>query len=442
MSTTESTTEQRELSIDTIRFSAGYDEKKHNYAVSPPIYQTTSFDFGGVERANRLTSFKEVGNIYSRTGNPTVGILEEKLRILEGGSGAVACASGMSAISLSILNVAEGGGRILTTPYLYGGTKDSFKKVFPKFGIHFDYAKNILNPEKLGEEIKEDTKAIYLETISNPNGFLLDVDAISAVAHEHGIPVIIDNTVATPYIYKPLEHGADVVVYSATKGLNGQANGLAGIIIEGGTFDYNTDKFAHFREKYYTLRDRDTEEERSFLDVFPDAPFTFRTRFNYVSFFGASLSPYNAYMTLLGIETLTERLGKESKNALKIAQFLETHQGVEWVRYSGLESSPYYDLAKRDYPNGVGSLISFGFRGTNDQIETFIDALEIFHYHVNLGDTRSLITNSPKNTHGELTAEEKEIADIPLNLIRLSIGLENVDDLISDLNQAFVKALN
>ncbi|MDR0886879.1 MAG: aminotransferase class V-fold PLP-dependent enzyme [Clostridiales Family XIII bacterium] len=436
-----STADNRNWSIETTRFTEGYNPEEHNWSVSPPIYQTTSFDFGDVERADRLIGLQEVGNIYTRIGNPTVGIFEEKVRILDGGVAAIAFASGMSAITFSILNVAEGGGRILTTPYLYGGTKDAFKKLFPRLGIEFDYAKNILNPEKLADEIQEDTKAIYLETISNPNGYILDVDAISKIAHEHGIPVIIDNTVATPYLYRPIEHGADIVVYSATKGLNGHGNAIAGLVVDAGTFNFDSDKFTHFRDKYWTLRDRADDRERNFLEVFPDAPFVSRLRFNYLNYFGSSLSPQNAYLTLLGLETLTERLDKENASALKIAKWLEGHDGVEWVRYAGLESSPFYDRAQKDYPNGVGSLFAFGFNGSDAQIATFIDSLEIFHYHVNLGDARSLITNSAKNTHGELTAEEKAIADIPQNIIRLSIGLENADDLIADLEQAFAKAL-
>ena len=425
--------------FDTQRLRAGYDPKEHNYAVSPPIYQTTSFDFRDVEHAKALFGLRELGNLYTRIGNPTVAVLEQRIAALDGASGAVALSSGMAAVSYTLLNVAEGGGRILTSPYLYGGSADSFKKVYPKFGITFDFAKNIENPEKLAEEIKPDTKAIYVESISNPNGVLLDIDAIAKVAHEHGIPLIVDNTVATPYLYNPISHGADIVVYSATKGLTGHGNVIAGLVLESGKFNWQSDKFPQFSEKYYTLRDIN-DNNRSFLEVFPEAPFTGRIRFNYLNYFGAALSPFDAYLVLIGLETLSERIEKQVRNAGILAEYLKTHKSVEWVRYSGLKDSPYHELAQRDFPKGAGGILSFGFKGTTEQREAFLNSVKLFHYHVNIGDARSLIVNSPQTTHSELEPEEKKIADIPENLIRISAGLEDPADLIADLEQAFEKA--
>lgn len=428
-----------EYRFDTLKVRAGYDPKDHNYAVSPPIYATTSYDFRDVQFASNLFGFREAGFLYTRVGNPTVAILEERVRILDGASAAVAVASGMAAISYSLLNLAEGGGRILTSPYLYGGSADSFKKIYPKFGIHFDLAKNIGNPKELGREIKPDTKAIYLESVSNPSAVLLDVDAIAEVAHAHGIPLVVDNTVATPYLYNPIAHGADVVVYSATKGLNGHGNLVAGLILESGKFRYSKEKFPQFSEKYYTLRDADGNH-RTFLEAFPDAPFTNRIRFNYLNYLGASLSPFDAYLTLIGLETLSERLAKQVRNAQALAEYLSSGKAVEWVRYPGLESSPYHALARRDFKKGAGGLLSFGFRGTQEQRDTFLNSVRLFHYHVNIGDSRSLIVNSPQTTHGELEPQEKALADIPENLIRISAGLEDAADLIADLDQAFQKA--
>ena len=427
--------------FDTQRLRAGYEPKNHNYAVSPPIYQTTSFDFRDVEHAKALFGLRELGNLYTRVGNPTTAVLEQRIAALDGAAGAIALASGMAAISYTLLNIAEGGGRILTSPYLYGGSADSFKKVYPKFGIKFDIAKNIENPKKLHEEITPDTKAIYVESISNPSGVLLDIDAIAEVAHEHGIPLVVDNTVATPYLYNPIAHGADIVVYSATKGLTGHGNVIAGLVLESGKFNWQTEKFPQFSEKYYTLRDIN-DNWRSFPEVFPLTPFTGRIRFNYLNYFGAALSPFDAYLVLIGLETLSERIAKQVKNATALAQYLKNHKAVEWVRYPGLEDSPYHELAQRDFKNGTGGILSFGFKGTTEQRESFLNSVKLFHYHVNIGDARSLIVNSPQTTHGELEPEEKLLADIPENLIRISAGLEDIEDLIADLEQAFNKALS
>lgn len=426
--------------FDTQKVRAGYEPKDHQYAVSPPIYQTASYDFRDVENAKNLFSFKEHGFLYTRVGNPTVAVLEERVRVLEGAAAAIGLASGMAAISYTLLNLAEGGGRILTSPFLYGGSADSFKKIYPKFGIHFDIAKNLENPEKLSEEIGPDTKAIYIESISNPNTVLFDLDAISEVAHEHGIPVVVDNTVATPYLYRPFAHGADIVVYSATKGLSGHGNIIAGLVLENGKFNYKSEKFPQFSEKYYTLRD-ENGTSRSFPEVFPEAPFTSRIRFNYLNYFGAALSPFDAYLAIIGLETLTERISKQVENAHKLAVYLSSREEVEWVRYPALETSPYHQLYKRDFAQGAGGLLSFGFKGSDKQKEVFLNSVELFHYHVNIGDARSLIVNSPQTTHGELEAFEKAAADIPENLIRISAGLEDSEDLIADLAQAFEKAL-
>ena len=430
--------------FDTLRVSAGYNPAEHNYAVSPPIYQTAAFDLGSVENAAEIFGLRKVAGIYTRISNPTVNVLEQRVAALDGATGAIALASGMAAISYTLLNVSEGGGRILTSPYLYGGSTDGFKKIYPKFWIKFDYAKNILDPEKLRDEIRFDTKAIYVESISNPSTVLLDIDAIAKVAHAAGIPLIVDNTVATPFLYNPFEHGADIVIYSATKGLAGHGNLIGGLILENGKFNWKTDKFPQFSEKYYTLRDIN-DVERDFTEVFPEFPFTGRIRQNYLNYFGAPISPFDSYLAIVGLETLSERLARQSATAEKLALYLKTkeneaHSQVEFVRYPALEGDRSYELYKRDYKSrgkGAGGILSFGFKGTEAQRVKFLNNIKLFHYLVNIGDTRSLIVNSPQTTHGELESYEKEIAELPENLIRISAGLEDVNDLIADLEQAF-----
>ncbi|MDR1496277.1 MAG: aminotransferase class I/II-fold pyridoxal phosphate-dependent enzyme [Clostridiales Family XIII bacterium] len=429
---------ERSLGFDTRKVRAGYDPAEHNYAISPPIYQTTAYDFKDVEYAQKLFAFEVAGNLYTRVGNPTVAVFEQRMAELDGAAGAIALGSGMAAISYTLLNLAEDGGRILSSPYLYGGSIDSFKKLYPKFGVHIDYAEHIHDPEKLDKEIRPDTKTIFIESISNPSASLLDLRAIADVAHRHGIPLVVDNTVATPYLLRPIEHGADLVVYSATKGLSGHGNIIAGLVLESGAFDWGTEKFPHFAEKHYTLRDHATGEYRSYLEVFPDAPFTTRIRFHYLNYFGAALGPFDAYLALIGIETLSERIAKQVSTAGKIAAWLDSRKDyVEWVRHPSLPDSPYHALAEKYFPNGAGGILAFGFKGDEAQRERFLNAVELLNYHVNIGDARTLIVDSPNNTHGELEPSEKDRADVPENLIRISAGLEDPQDLIDDLNRAF-----
>lgn len=263
-----------------------------------------------------MFSFSELGFIYSRLSNPTVEVLEKRVAALDGAAGAIALSSGMAAITYTLLNVAEDGGRILTTPYLYGGTLDGFKKLYPKFGIEIDKFDDFNNPEALANQIKPDTKAIFVESISNPNAAVADIERIAKVAHEHDIPLIVDNTLATPYLLNPIKYGADIVIYSATKALNGHGNVIAGIILESGKFNWENGKFPQFLEPYYTLRDPEGRA-RNFIEVFPDFPFITRIRLNYLNYFGAALSPFDAYLVLLGLETLSERIEKQLSNTKK-----------------------------------------------------------------------------------------------------------------------------
>ncbi|WP_041589430.1 O-acetylhomoserine aminocarboxypropyltransferase/cysteine synthase family protein [Thermoanaerobacterium thermosaccharolyticum] len=429
------------LRFDTLKVRGGYDPKENNFSVSVPIYQSAAFDLGNTERASKLFSFSEFGFIYTRVGNPTVAVLERRVAELDDAAGAVALGSGMAALTYTLFNLAEGGGRILTTPRLYGGTFDSFKKIYPKFGIEIDYAEDPDDPASFENAIKDDTKAIFVETISNPNGAIADIEALSEIAHNHNIPLVVDNTFATPYLLNPFKFGTDIIVYSATKALNGHGNVIAGLVLESGKFNWANGKFPQFTEPQYTLRDFNGKE-RSILDVFPQFPFTARIRNNYLAYFGAALGPFDAYLTLIGLETLSERIRKQVSSTEKLIQYLEGKKEVAWIKYPLAKGSPYKLLAEKYLPKGAGSVFTFGFNGTDDQLNKFLDSVKIFSFHANVGDARSLIINSPKTTHGELTKEEQNRAGITSDTIRISVGLEDPDDLIEDLEQAFNKAFD
>ncbi len=426
--------------FDTIKVRGGYDPKEHNNSVSVPIYATASFEVGEAERFDRLTSFSEEGYLYSRLSNPTVNVLENRISILDGGVASVAVASGMAAITYALLAVAEGGGRILTTNQLYGGTVDALKKLYPKFGIEIDKIDTDSDIEEFRKAIKEDTKAIFIETISNPNAVIGDIEVIAKVAHENNIPLIVDNTFATPYLFNPIKHGADIVIYSATKALSGHGNVIAGIIVDSGNFNWANGKFPQFTEQHFTLKDSDGNE-RSYVDVFKNSAFAGKIRLDYLTYFGAVLSPFDAYLILIGLETLSERVQKQISNTQKIIDYLKTEQAVSWISYPTIETSPYKILAEKYFTKGAGSIFTFGFKGNTEQIYKLINSVELFSYQANVGDARSLIVNVVKTTHGELNEEQLKLAKIPQETIRLSIGLEDADDLISDLNQAFRKAL-
>lgn len=427
--------------FDTLKVRGGYNPKEHNNSVSVPIYATASFEFGSTERLKRLKAYLETGYVYSRVANPTVSVLEQRIAQLHGAAAAIAVGSGMAAITYTLLNLAERGGRILTSIELYGGTVDGLKKLFPNWGIKIDVVKNPRNLEEFEEAIKPDTKAIYMESISNPNAAVADIEALAKIAHKNNIPLIIDNTLATPYLLNPIKYGADIVVYSATKAISGHGNVIAGLIVENGSFNWSNDKFKHFLEPYYTLRDRNNTR-RNFIEVFPKFPFTARIRSNYLTYLGATLSPFDAYFVLLGLETLSERVKKQVDNAEKIVEYLQTKNEVAWVNYPTAEESVYKQLANKYLPKGAGSIFSFGINGTEERIDKFIDALKLFSYQANIGDAKSLVVNPPRTTHSELTPEEQKLANIPPETIRLSIGLEDSKDLIEDLEQAFDIAFN
>ncbi|MBQ8087921.1 MAG: O-acetylhomoserine aminocarboxypropyltransferase/cysteine synthase [Clostridia bacterium] len=430
---------EQNYSFETKRIHAGYDPQAHNDSVNVPIYQTASFNFRDIDRAQRILRGVEIASVYSRVTNPTVGALEERLRQLDEGAAAIAFASGMAAITSTLLFLAEGGGNILYASSLYGGTQETLANFLTRFGVQTRAVAARHDPAAYEALIDENTRAVYLESVSNPNAELYDIEAIAEAAHRHGVPLVVDNTVATPYLFQPLKHGADIAVYSLTKGLSGHGSLIGGAVVEKGGFHYDEKRFPQFYAKSYKIRDIHANP-RSPIDFAPEFPLVIALRMFYLEFLGAALSPFDAYLALQGMSTLVERLDKQVATTQKLVRHLESRAEVQWVRHPSAQGSPYAALAQRYFPRGAGALFSFGFNGTREQLREFIGALRLFSYHVNLGDVRSLIVNSAETTHGEFPPEVLAQADIPWNLVRVSVGLENADDLIADLDQAFQKA--
>ena len=341
---------EQDYGFDTLKVRAGYDPKEHNYSVAVPIYQTVSYELGDTARVDRLLSFSELGWLYTRITNPTVHVLEQRIAALDGGTGALAVASGMAAVSYTLLNLAEGGGRIVTSRRLYGGTFDAFTKLFPKYGVTINFAEDADDPASYAKAITEDTKAIFIESISNPNATLIDIEALAKVAHDSGIPLVVDNTFATPYQLKPFEHGADIVVYSATKGIGGHGAALGGLIVEDGKFNWANGKFQQFTEPQYLLRNRETDVYRSFLEIAPQFAFTLRIRLTHLAYLGAALGPFEAYLLLQGLETLSERISKQVATTKVLVEYLQDHPKVAWVQHPTARDSKYKALAEKYFP--------------------------------------------------------------------------------------------
>ena len=429
-----------EYKFDTVKVRGGYNSSEHNHSVAVPVYATAAYDFDDPDHFNRLRAGVEAGYLYSRIANPTVAVLEARVAELDGGVAALGLASGMAAVSYSILAVTGGNGRVLSTKQIYGGTFDLENDIFPSLGIHFDLISHDSSIVEWESNIHDDTKAIFVESISNPGAKLLDIEAISEIAHKHGIPLIVDNTFATPYLFNPLKHGADIVVYSATKGLNGHGNAIGGVIVEGKAFNWTKDKFPQFYKKHWVSRDTQ-DNERSYIEAFPDFPFTAFVRTKLLAYLGAALSPYDAQLILIGLETLSERVSKQVSNTRKVIEYLQTRtDAVSWINSPEINDSPYKTLADKYFPKGAGTVFSFGFKGNDEQIATLLTETKLFGYQANVGDAKSLIVNSPKTTHGELRPNELADSGILPETIRISLGLEDAEDLIDDLAQALTKA--
>ncbi|WP_057895921.1 O-acetylhomoserine aminocarboxypropyltransferase/cysteine synthase family protein [Liquorilactobacillus oeni] len=425
--------------FNTRRIHAGYKPSEHHFASSVPIYQTAAFELTNTQVANQIVTGQLPGRFdYSRDGNPTVAVFEKRIAALEGGVDAVAVGSGMSAISFAIFNVAEGGGRIIAPTNIYGSSLDEFRNFFPKFGINFDLVDSPNDFEGIKRLIGSDTKAIYVESVANPSTEIADIEGLAKIAHEAGIPLIVDNTLPTPYLLRPFEYGADITVYSSTKGINGHGNALSGLVVDHGKFDWNNGHFPQFTENEFILGDEEQHIQHSFVSKFGNAAFIKRIRMKYVRLLGSVLGPSEAYLILLGLETISERLDKEVSNAKKIAEFLAQSQYVKQVFYSGTESNN--KLLKKYFPKGVGALLSFELKGKESNVAKLIENLHIFSYLPNIGDAKSLIVNPARTTHREVPQKIRIKHGLNNQLLRLSIGLEDADDLITDLRQGLERA--
>lgn len=427
--------------FDTLRIHAGYKPENHQFASSVPIYQTAAFGLSNTEVANEIVQGKHPDRFdYTRDGNPTSHVLEERIAAIEGGIEAVSVGSGMSAISFTIFNVAEGGGRIIAPTNIYGSSLDEFRNFFPKFGINFDFVDDVNDFDKIKSLIQDDTKAIYVESVANPSTEIADIETLAKIAHDAGIPLIVDNTFPTPYLLRPFEFGADIVVYSSTKGINGHGNTLSGLIVDHGKFNWASGKFPQFTEEEFTLGDEESDDHESFYSKFGAAAFIKRIRVKYVRLLGSVLSPIDSYFVLLGLETISERLDKEVASATKIAEFLRDNEHVERVYYSGIEKDN--SLVAKYFSKGVGSILSFELKGNEKNIAKLIDNVHVFSYLPNIGDAKSLIVNPSRTTHREIPAEIRTKHALNNQVIRLSIGLEDIDDLIGDLRNGFEKAFD
>ncbi|MCK4851478.1 MAG: O-acetylhomoserine aminocarboxypropyltransferase/cysteine synthase [Candidatus Omnitrophica bacterium] len=421
---------------ETLGIHAGYVPEPTTGSRAVPIYQTTSFTFKDTAHAADLFALKKPGNIYTRLMNPTNEVLEKRIAALEGGTAAVAVSSGQAAITLAILNLASAGDEVVASGSLYGGTYTLFHYTLRKLGINFTFV-DPTDPENFRRAVTPGTKALYAETLGNPRLDAVDIEKVAKIAHENGIPFIVDNTVGTPFLVNPIKHGADILVHSVTKYIGGAGTSIGGMIVDSGTFDWTGGKFSHLTEPdpaYHGVR---------FTETFGDVPgagniaFAAKTRLSILRDIGSCMSPFNAFLFLLGLETLHLRMPRHSENAMEIARFLKTHRKVSWVNYPGLRQHPQHDIARRYFRNGwYSGLIGFGIKGGAEEGRAFIESLDLFSHLANIGDAKSLAIHPASTTHQQLTEDEQKAAGVTGDFIRLSIGLENAEDLIRDLDQA------
>jgi O-acetylhomoserine (thiol)-lyase len=423
-------TNGREFQFDTLALHAGQRPDPVTGASATPIYQTASYQFRSTAHAAALFNLEEGGNIYTRIMNPTNGVLEERLAALEGGAGALVTSSGHAAEVLAILTIAGAGDHIVSATNLYGGTYTMFTNTLPRLGITTSLV-DASDPENFARATKANTKAFYVETIGNPALDVPDFEAIADIAGAHGVPLLVDNTFATPYLCRPFEHGANVSIHSTTKWIGGHGLSIGGALVDGGNFDWaGSGRFPGLSEPepaYHGV---------TFADDYHPAGFVTRARAIGLRDFGACQAPFNSFLNLIGLETLPLRMERHCENALAAAEFLSQHAAVEWVRYPGLPSHPCYDLALRYLPNGAGGMVGFGVKGGREAGAKFIDNLKLFTHLANVGDARSLAIHPASTTHSQLSEEEQIAAGVSPDFVRLSIGLEAIDDILWDLDQA------
>ncbi|AYA24174.1 bifunctional o-acetylhomoserine/o-acetylserine sulfhydrylase [Rhodococcus rhodochrous] len=424
--TPEATDPSANWSFETKQIHVGQPAGGDTKARALPIYQTTSYTFDNTDHAAALFGLAEPGNIYTRIMNPTQDAVEQRIAALEGGVAALLLASGQAAETFAILNLAQAGDHIVSSPYLYGGTYNLFHYTLPKLGIEVTFVEDPDNLDHWRDAVRDNTRAFFGETIANPKNHILDLPGISGVAHENGLPLIVDNTVATPYLLRPLEHGADIVVHSATKYLGGHGTAIAGVIVDGGTFDWTQGRHAGF-----------TTPDPSYHGVvFADlgAPaYALKARVQLLRDMGAAVSPFNAFLISQGLETLSLRIERHVENAQKVAEFLEGRPEITSVAYAGLKSSPWYDRARQLTPRGAGAIVVFELSGGIDAGKRFVNALTLHSHVANIGDVRSLVIHPASTTHSQLTGEEQIAAGVTPGLVRLAVGIENIDDILADI---------
>ena len=423
------------MRIETLLIHAGYQPDPTTKAVAVPIYQTTSYAFDNTQHGADLFDLKVPGNIYTRIMNPTQAVLEARVAALEGGVGALALASGMAAITYAILTIAEQGDNIVSSTTLYGGTYNLFAHTLPQIGIEVRFA-NYQDPASFERLIDGKTKAIYCESVGNPLGNITDFAALAEIAHRHGVPLIVDNTVPTPYLCRPFEHGADIVVHALTKYLGGHGTTLGGIIVDSGKFPW-----AEHKERFRRLNEPDVSYHGVvYTEALGAAAYIGRARVVPLRNMGAAISPFNAFLILQGIETLAVRMDRICANALAVAEYLRRHPKVTWVNYAGLPDHPDHALVQKYMGGRASGILSFGIQGGREAGARFQDALKLFTRLVNIGDCKSLACHPASTTHRQLSPEELTKAGVREEMIRLSIGIEHIDDLIEDLDQALAAA--
>lgn len=419
---------------ETLLLHGGQEPDPTTGSRAVPIHRTTSFVFRDTDHAKNLFALQEAGNIYTRITNPTVAVFEERIALLEGGAAAVALSSGMAAIAFSILNIAEAGDEIIAAANLYGGTYNLFATTLPKYGITVKFVDST-DPENFRSAITEKTKGVFAETIGNPSLQVLDIERVASIAHENGIPLLIDNTFASPYGCNPIEFGADVVIHSATKWIGGHGTTIGGVAVDAGKFDWTQGRFPAFTEP-----DESYHGLRYGIDT-AGAAFATKLRVQGLRDFGPCLDPDSAFNFLQGLETLHLRIQRHGENAQKVAKFLKDHPSVEWVTYTGLNDHPTADLAAKYLKNGAGSIIVFGIQGGRDAGRRVIDNVAVWSHVANVGDAKSLIIHPASTTHQQLSGDDLKNSGVTEELIRLSVGLESADDIIADLAQAIEKAV-
>lgn len=421
--------EEKKYRIETLALHAGQEVDQTTLSRAVPIYQTTSYVFKSADHAANLFALKEFGNIYTRLMNPTTDVLEKRLAAMEGGVGGLGLSSGQSAIYVSIFNICGAGGHIVSSSSLYGGTVTLFSQTFKKLGIEVSFV-DPRQPENFAKAIKKNTRLIYIETIGNPKNDILDYEKIAEIAHKNGMPVICDNTVTTPILFRPIEHGIDIVVHSCTKFIGGHGTSIGGAIVDSGKFDWTNGRYPELTEpdpSYHGVK---------YVEAVGPLAYIIKARTQFLRDMGSCMSPFNAFLFLQGIETLHLRMQRHCENALALAKWLEQHKAVTWVNYPGLESHADYKLAKKYLPKGQGAILGFGIKGGREAGIKFINSVKLASHLANIGDSKTLVIHPASTTHQQLNEADQLAAGVSPDFVRVSVGTEHIDDIISDFKQA------